>query len=300
MKPVKTPFQLSLLLCFLQCTTALPKWLTRVQRKKAADAPQSSPPPTLTFLDQLLALPWYIWWIAMVLVVISTVVLYFLYRVGALDRPRFVVRDAAVWSCDDKHPYWKQHDKRTEYLYAIMAVSHEREYGKAIQRLLPATSTAVGAAVPPQAPAAAAALYGAPKGSDSLSVALYFDDPAVVRKPRWAIGWLVAAATHKQAVEWRKAAQTSWAQPEPLVAVRIGAGRVLNARIPWRHVLTPAIAPYLHWSRGFAAYTRLFPDRPSPVAAEFYVTGPNQKRAWMDYTIFLNDITHTWQDCGLE
>ena len=289
-------FRLLTLIHLLQCTAALPKWLDRMRSKKRAVDEAPALPPTLT--EQLFSLPWYIWWITFLVLSTLLVVLYFLYLVGALDRPSFIVRDAVVWSSN--HTYWQQHDKRTEYLYAIMAVSHQREYGQAIQRLLPATSKAVGASVPAQAPPAAAALYGAPTGSDSLSVALYFDDPAVVRQPRWAIGWLVAAATHKQAQEWAEAAKSAWNEDEPLVAVRIGSGSVLNARVPWRHVLTPAIAPYLHWSRGFAVYGSLFPDRPSPVAAEFYITGENQSREWIDYTIFLDDIAHTWQDCGLE
>ena len=291
-------FQLFVFLCTVEQTSALPKWLKRFRGKKAEPPPPPPPPPVASLSEQILSLPWYIWWILFVFLSIILVVLYFLRQIGGLDRPRFVEREAVVWGSHD--PYWLQHDKQTEYLYAIVALSTDREYGKAIQRLLPATSAAVGAAVPPAAPPTAALRYGAPTGADSLSVALYFDDPNVVRKPRWALGWLVAAENFKEAQMWAALARESWSLSEPLVAVRLGSGRVLNARIPWRHVLTPAIAPYLHWSRGFKEYSRRFPDRPSPVAAEFYVTGAGQSRKWMDYVIFLDDISHTWRDCGFD
>lgn len=251
-------------------------------------------------MDFFADLSWYARWLGLVATACLAALFYCLYSVGALDRPRFRVRDSVVWSSRDD-AYWAKHDRTTEYLYAIVALSHDGSYGRVIQRLLPATSAAVGAAVPAVAPPLAAQRYGAPSGADSLSVALYFDDPATVRQPRWALGWLVAADTFQQAREWAtKANDSAWNEPEPLVAVRLGAGRVLTARVPWRHVLTPALAPSLHWRRGFAVYTRLFPDRPSPPCAEFYVTGPHQSREWMDYVIWLEDMAHTWRDCGFE
>ena len=283
---------------------AVPQWLAKLQNKAppAELTNASATATTITSLtDSLRSMPWYVTWLLMVLVACLTAALYFLHSIGALDRPRFVLRASTVRASEEEHPYWQKHDPRTEYLYAIVALSTDPAYGKVITRLLPATAAAVGAAIPEGACSTAAARYGAPAGADSLSVALYLDDPAVVPKqPRWALGWVVAATDFQQARIWAAVAQREWREPEPLVAVRLGGGRVLQARVPWRHVLTPAIAPYLHWAKGFRAYHKLYPDRPSPPCAEFYVTGAGQSRHAIDYVIWLDDITHTWQDCGFD
>lgn len=309
--------------------SGLPRWLQRFQKHKddrVDDHPteteavmDADAPPKFTFaaigttltahLKFLLTQPWYVYWIAFICGVILSGALYYAYRLGLFDRPAFRWRESVFWSSRldvaDNAAYWQKHDASTEYLYAIMAVSHDPNYGRVMARLLPATSQAVGAVVPPGVPETAALRYGAPAGANACSVALYLDDSNETRFPRWAVGWLVDASTLKQVQAWVALAQhrNAWDQPEPLKAVRLGHGPVLVARIPWRHVLTPALAPWLHWTRGFRTLGR--PDGPRPLCAEFFVTGPTTQagtptREYMDYVLFGGDVSHTWRDLGFD
>jgi hypothetical protein len=358
-----------LLLLVVAATDAKPRrpsWLPRFGKQAAVVVEEPLPSSyyfswtTFGFThDRLPFLGYYFWIPALVLLGLLAVLAFVGYRLGAWDRPPFVLRAAGLaWSSTDD--YWQQppqsHNKHDTILYAILATTTDPRYGHVVETLLPATHAAVAAVVPATALTDAAARYGstttrASESSDKdstrsthgapqpLSVALYFDDPHVTAAPRWALGWLVAASSHAQAKVWARAASrvlnnsdittgkhksnsgkhkskhgphqrghtaaTTTTTHHPLHAVRLGPGPILSARIPWRHVLTPVLASWLHWPRGFWRYHQEFPHAAaahSPVAAEFFVTGDDNSNssAWMDYVLFTGDISHTWQDCGYE
>jgi hypothetical protein len=91
---------------------------------------------------------------------------------------------------------------------------------------------------------------------------------------------------------------------EPVRAVRIGTKEqhALKARVPWRNLLTPFVAPRLHWYRGFAEYEKAGykssgrEGEEGSIALEVYVTGAKDSYQYIDYVIFMGDNTHTWDD----
>ena len=89
---------------------------------------------------------------------------------------------------------------------------------------------------------------------------------------------------------------TGLEQGETVRAVKIGGSKVLKARIPWRHMLTPMIAPMLHWKRAFNAYKEKgFKSNSGregddgAIACEIYVTGANDSMEAIDYVVLMGD-----------
>jgi len=223
---------------------------------------------------------------------------------GVFDRPDFdYLEHGLLGGGGDK----EEEDKAT-MLYAIVAATTEKDIGKHVERLLKGTADAIRAA-----PGGAdmmkrgASAYGAPEDSEDVAIGLYFEDPAKVENPRWAMGWFVAADTFEDVQKAAGAAAESASSgdlKEPLRAVRIaGDEPVLRARIPWRSFLTPMVAPLIHWKRGFDQYEREArssnsgrPGEEWAIALEVYVTGPNQTYSHIDYVVLHGDISRTWDD----
>jgi hypothetical protein len=217
-----------------------------------------------------------------------------LHYLGVLDRPPFV----ATTFPD---------------LVAIVAVSDAKDVGGNIMRLLEGTVKGIhaeGGSANKMALKSAAARYGSPAGAQYVSVGLYLDDPSAADRPRWAVGCAIDVPSFEKARSIADAI-SSVDGAEPVRAVRVPLTTTLSARVPWRSLFTPMIAPALHWKRGFAVYKGAEgmsapcgprhavaggSDGDCPVALEAYVTGLNGSREWIDYTIVAGDTAVTWDD----
>jgi hypothetical protein len=206
------------------------------------------------------------------------------YQLGIFDSPEFV-------------------EGSTKEMYALMATSTNKYIGKHVMRLLSGTNDAILKAkgVESSILANAAANYGSPAGADSLSVGLYFEDPNSVEHPRWAVGSIVDVANLEALEELKKLVQEASTLEEPIKAVQIGPGPILKARIPWRNMLTPYIAPMLHWKRAFDAYAAggysSFNGREGEIGAiacEIYVTGANDSYEAIDYIVLMGTTQKIW------
>jgi hypothetical protein len=185
-------------------------------------------------------------------------------------------------------------------LYGLLATTKSKDIAGSIERLLNGTRTAIETVAKDRlAPAAAA--YGAPSGAEALSIGIYVDDPGAVDHPRWGLGWAIQVDNKDPkllADILDQVSQTSTLD-EPIRLVTLGGGsKVLTARIPWRTMLTPAVAPMLHWGRGFKAYknggytsTSGREGDEGALACEIYVTGPNDSLEYIDYVVLMGDTS---------
>ena len=154
------------------------------------------------------------------------------YLLGVFDRPTFVKKDSIVPNNPDQQ------------LYAIVALSRNKNIGKSIMPLLQGTRRGIDAQ--PEAQnyyRKAASDYGCPDQTDTLSVGVYLDDPQTCDAPRWAIGWAVGTPSFSQAQDMVDSVKKESGLDEDVVikAVRIGPGPALVGRIPWRTFLTPSL-----------------------------------------------------------
>ena len=251
---------------------------------------------------------------------------YAFYYLGAFDKPVFTVKDHLCWRRKQLVDSGKEQEDTAQHLCAIVALSRDPNLGQVIPRLVNQTLQAIRIARPQQAVELlqqGAAGYGSPSGAAMLGLGLYWDDPARVKEPRYAVGWAVGCPTFAEAKAWAQAAQAHLhnkekdgnksnknnsnnnnnTAPTKMVAVRIpAAGPVLTGAIPWRNALTPALAPlWGQWRRAFraqAALGLLAPKGNECVACEFYVTGPKgpDDMVVIDYTILLSDTTQLLND----
>lgn len=184
-------------------------------------------------------------------------------------------------------------------MHVLLASTNSKDIPGNVERLLVGTREAIETVAKDRlAPAAAA--YGAPEGAAAISVGLYVDNPNAVEHPRWGLGWAIQVDDDPELLAeiHAKVSQASILD-EPIRLVTLGGGsKVPRARIPWRIMLTPAIAPMLHWDRGFRAYQKGGYSSNSgrdgdegSIACEVYVTGPNDSMAYIDYTVLMGD-TH--------
>lgn len=265
----------------------------------------------------------------------------FAWWLGLLDRPPFVAKDTLFHRSTTTTKKAKN-----KCLYVIAAFSNDKNFAKVIPALVMDTLEAIelGSGRDQREKikvklAQAARDYGS--SGPSLNIGVYFDDPAATDKPRYAIGWAIAADTVAEAQAIATAASDyhrrskqeneSSASTPFCKMIRIPTGPVLTASIPWRHMLTPAIAPMLHWGRAYQAYVAGGYKTPGPargivkpqerneidgnVACEFYVTGPSgakdqaatsgdeqeppcpgKNMVAIDYTILMSDTTELWND----
>mmetsp|Transcript_10998 Transcript_10998/g.20333 ORF Transcript_10998/g.20333 Transcript_10998/m.20333 type:complete len:294 (-) Transcript_10998:133-1014(-) len=246
----------------------------------------------------------------------------FTYQLGILDRPDFVFYNS-LWMPDGREEILKSssHDddnnRLATPLYAILATTTAKNIGRHVGRLLNdtlSTLLSLDDSGAKELMAMAAQAYGAPEGTETLSVGLYFDNPSVVDAPRWGVGWVIAVADYAELAFWRERVASVLHERAPVGeevvrAVRIGPGPVLKARIPWRNVFTPMISPMLHWPRGFELFEkgrsegiyeanngRHVDQDADAVACEIYVVGSDDSTEYIDYIVVLGDTSTVWED----
>jgi hypothetical protein len=220
------------------------------------------------------------------------------YYLGLFDRPPFAFHSSLISTSTDEE----------NEIFAIMAFTRSPDIGSHIGRMLQDTKNLLDEN--PTAKAAmksASKLYNAPEDVDSLAVGLYFDNPSVVPDPRWGVGWTVAAPSFDDVEPIRAAVDTFYEGEEEIRKVRIGLhGPGLRARIPWRTMLTPMIAPMIHWNRahayllegGYSATSKeLGVGMDACVFSEFYVSSHDDTtHHYIDYIALLGDTTNMWED----
>ncbi len=232
-------------------------------------------------------------------------------HLGVFDRPDFAFYEN-LWCPDGlEHQCAHKEGVPAPPLYAIMAVTATKDIGSVIRRLLKETKEPLDAETESRlALAQAAKEYGAPEGAESLSIGLFFDDPNVVNQPRWAIGWVLSVSSYADLEVWReKVAATLQGSGVQVRAVRVGPGPVLKARIPWRNMFTPMIAPMFHWKRGFKTYEkgqkdglysannkRNITSDEDNIACEIYVCGKGESMVFIDYVVLMGDTSYVWED----
>jgi len=206
------------------------------------------------------------------------------YFVGIFDRPPFEYSETLSPNGE---------------VYAIVAVTTQKDISKHVQRLMMGSKLAV----PADRNAAAAAAYD-PEAT-KMGIGLWFDDPKRHENPRWAMGWAVAAPDFTTVQNMAREGQEASGLPEELKAVRLGQSPVLKARIPWKSFFTPMIAPMLHWDRAFRAYKKgqytatAGPGRgekEGPLALEIYLQGDGSKNRFIDYAVLMGDTSVAWND----
>ena len=127
-----------------------------------------------------------------------------------------------------------------------------------------------------------------------------------IEAPRWCIGWMVYGSD-EDIEKLRSAVDAFYEGEEQIRKVRIGLQYPgLRARIPWRTMLTPMIAPMIHWNRaykylaegGYKAISKEHGESvDSCVFSEIYVTSEDDKsHYYIDYIALLGDTTNIWED----
>lgn len=211
---------------------------------------------------------------------VTMVVAAALYQIGVFDRPVF------------------EEVSFEPTLYLILASTNTKDIGGNIERLMKGTLHAIED-IAKDNMAQAATAYGAPEGAERLGVGLYFDDPMKTNHPRWGLGWAIRVNDEGELQKLFLQISEVWRLEEPFRTVKVDGGtKVLRGRIPWRVALTPAIAPMLHWSRGFRAYTEGGytsysgrKEEEGSVACEVYVTGKYDSMEYIDYNILMGDTS---------
>jgi len=217
---------------------------------------------------------------------------------GFFDRPSFDYSDRLLVSTD-----------ATE-LYALVAPLTEKNYGHHVERIMTGTLDAITSSVNygDELLKAAAVTYGAPKGTEKVSVGMYFDNPSKTDNPRWAMGWVLDPQA-VGGVEALLPMVESSSLKEPLRLVRLSHGPVLKAKIPWRSFVTPMLAPMVHWNRAYAVYKEQENYKASSgrgsddegaasdgtVAVEFYVDTKDPDR-YLEYALAFGDTSKLWDD----
>jgi hypothetical protein len=203
------------------------------------------------------------------------------YWLGLLDRPKFAKTKYIV---DTK-----------EELFAILATSKSEPTSKGICNLFTAAKKAIDKQSKSESLLAkAASTYGAPEGSSSVGVILYFEEvesgSQKANQDRWACGFLVDSKNFEEAKKIVGSLSASNADYS-IRAMRLGPGPVFRGRIPWRSKsYTPLIAQYLHWNRAFDSYN----SEGEVVACEVYVTGLDQSPEYIDYMLLDAKSTSMW------
>eukprot|EP01108_Squamamoeba_japonica_P005145 TRINITY_DN4038_c0_g1_i1.p1 TRINITY_DN4038_c0_g1~~TRINITY_DN4038_c0_g1_i1.p1 ORF type:complete len:188 (+),score=53.95 TRINITY_DN4038_c0_g1_i1:46-609(+) len=90
-------------------------------------------------------------------------------------------------------------------------------------------------------------------------VGLYYEDPALVAEPRWAVGFVCADRAECDAVA---------AKVDGAIVVSMPASRCWRSSMPWRHQLSPMFNAMRVWGPFMAAVPN--GDDENTVAIEFY------------------------------
>lgn len=229
------------------------------------------------------------------IVFIVAVSVFLCFQFGILERPPFVHQTAFLGSHE---------------MLAIMATTRQYDIGKHVLRLKEGSERAVSVLENHESMLqAAAALYKVENKTSSVGVGLYFDDPFGPDHPRWAVGWAVEGPSYrklKALIPKMQQASGLSSDINPIRVVRVGGKGVetFTARVPWRNLFTPMIAPMLHWGRGFEVHQEyvkahtIDPKESSlpPIALEVYVTGENNAYEFIDYTVLFGATENTWDD----
>jgi hypothetical protein len=226
------------------------------------------------------------------------------YLAGLWDRPSFEYADSLLSSNQE----WT----------LVVATSRNNTIGPDIMRLLNSTRTAIKEVLPQGADLlkqGAQKYYSNQSSEDDevkdLAIGLFWDNPKTTLHPRWAAGWAVDGVKMRKIQGQLKAMQSAadLKDNESLRVVRIGKdAKILKARVPWRHSLTPVLAPMMHWKRGFAKYEKEYckdkesdeskesgPD--SPVAMEVYGMNVPGTYDHIDMVVLMGDVTkQLWDD----
>ncbi|KAG7354644.1 hypothetical protein IV203_004000 [Nitzschia inconspicua] len=234
-----------------------------------------------------------------------------IHQLGFFDRDDFHYYENLWWPDGMRKKRAHREYSVAQPLYAVMAMTATKDFGSHIERLLTNIKTPLEEDDTIKALMAKAAQeYGAPEGSEAMSIGLYFEDPYSVDDPRWGIGWALGVETYEelQAIQEIVAASFQHAS-ETVRAVRIGPGPVLKSRIPWRHMFTPMIMPMIQWKRGFETYDKgqkegIYKANNGrnnktdwdAVACEVYVCDRNDKGAYIDYIVLMGDTSVLWND----
>ena len=187
---------------------------------------------------------------------------------GVFDRPPFEYHDSIEPHGTD--------------LMTLVVASKDRDIGGHVKATILSLEKAILATSEgPGLLDAAADAYGVPDGR--LSVGLFFDDPKITSEPRWAAGWPIQANLEQAHALAQQVSETTG---ESVKAVRIpNQARLLKASIPWRFMLTPMIAPMMHWPRGMEKYKQ-DNEQEAGLALEVYVKGKNGSYKTIDYIVY--------------
>lgn len=219
------------------------------------------------------------------------------FQLGVFDRPVFTFR-LSVLMKDQK-----------EDIYAIMALTTTPDIGGNIGRMLHSVKDPLEKDRTAQdVMKDAARRYGAPSDCIAIAVGLYFDDPSAVPDPKWGVGWAVSTSNFEDVEPIRRLVEDRYKGSEAIRAVRLGLkGPGLMGRIPWRTMLTPMIAPMIHWRRAMLQVERDGHEvsaqgrgtgNEASIACEIYVTNEDDtKQYYIDYIVLLGDTTQVWEDC---
>jgi len=206
------------------------------------------------------------------------------YQLGLFDKPEFHYEATLVG----------------REFHAILATSTEKNIGQHVSRLLSGTQNGILALPKGEALMKAGARLYSEEAPEKLAIGLYFDVPAEVDHPRWAVGWAVEGHTFEELELMVEEVKKDSGLDDPIRAVRIGTDDILKATIPWRTIFTPYIAPMLHWCKGFDKYEKDgYKDRKSEYGAislEVYVMGKQDGYDHIDYCVLMGDTSKTWQD----
>lgn len=234
-------------------------------------------------------------------------------QLGFFDRDEFHYYENLWWPDGLRKKRAHKEDVPAPPMFAILAMTATKDFGGPMERMLTQTKLPLESKHATKALLAKAAQeYGAPEGAEALAVSLYFEDPYSVDAPRWGIGWALSVENYEDLQTIREQVAAVFQEngnPETIRAVRIGPGPVLKSRIPWRNMFTPMIMPMSQWKRGFEMYDEGVKEKRfqasnggnnkadwDAVACEIYVTGKNDKRAYIDYVVLMGDTSVVWED----
>lgn len=228
---------------------------------------------------------------SMSVVCIVAIVAFITYQLGVLESPPFVYNDTFLGGRE---------------LLAIVATTRERNIGQHVERLVVGSKKGIEVLEGGTGMLKAAAkLYDVDDKAPAVSTGVYFDDPFEVEYPRWAIGWAVEGPSFEKLQAMLPEIQEASELSDPIKVIRIGGvgTETFTARIPWRNIFTPMIAPMLHWGRGFQIYQEYIEihkelDKGVPaIALEVYVYSENENtKEFIDYTVLFGDVANTWED----